>query len=375
MDPKIDLLVVGGGPAGLATAIRARQVGLTVRLLDRCRPPIDKACGEGLMPDGVALLQRLGVEIPERERLAFLGVRYLDGELVADGGFPGAPGWGVRRTALHEAMTARAETLGAELCWGVAAQGIEAGGVRTGRGVERARFIVAADGLRSRLRREMGLGGSKSPHARFGLRRHFRIAPWSDRVEVHWGAGAEAYVTPVASDLVGVAVLFEGGGLDFDAVLGRFPALARRLAGAPAASRDRGAGPLAQRVRAVASGNLALVGDAAGYVDAITGEGVAAAFRQAFAVVEAIVSGSLAGYPAAHRRIVRLPEALTRLLLTVERRPWLRRRVMRALASDRRLFDAILALHVGARPLHPWTERAASRMAWRLLVPGHPART
>lgn len=398
MEPMLDLLVVGGGPAGLATAIRARQAGLSVRVLDAGRPPIDKACGEGLMPDGVALLERLGVDIPPHRRFAFRGIRYVDGGLVADGTFPGAPGWGVRRPVLHEAMVARAQALGAEIRWGVAARGLAAmdaisgGGapraeeapghppagrcvaVSTAAGVERARFVVAADGLRSMLRRAAGLELAPVARARLGLRRHFALAPWTDRVEVHWADGAEAYVTPVAADLVGVAILFEGSGPGFDQLLARFPALAARLAGAPAASRDRGAGPLEQRVGRVAGGNLALVGDAAGYVDAITGEGMALAFHQAFAAVEAIASGSLSAYPAAHRRIARLPEAFARLLLAVERRPWLRRRVMRALASDPRLFEAILALHVRARPLHPWTERAASRLAWRLLVPGHPAR-
>jgi len=372
-----DLIVAGGGPAGLAVAIRARQAGLEVVLIDASHPPIDKACGEGIMPDGAGLLERLGVEIPPERRFAFRGIRWIEGDVVVDAAFPGEPGWGVRRLDLHEALVRRAETLGVDLRWGVTARGLEAGGLATGAGALRARWLVAADGLRSPLRRAAGLEGRRARRARLGLTRHYAIPPWADRVEVHWSDGAEAYVTPLGSGQVGVAMLFEGLRPDFDDLLGRFPTLAERLAGVPAASRQRGAGPLEQRTAAVVRGNLALVGDAAGYVDAITGEGLSLAFHGAFAVVEAITRGDLALYAAAHRRIARLPVAFIRLLLDVESRPRLRRRVLRALAGDAALFQAILAVHVRARPLLPIAAWAVPRLAWDLVFPRpvHPDRT
>ncbi len=344
------VLVVGGGPAGLATAIRARQRGFEVRVVDRARPPVDKACGEGLMPDGVARLRQLGVDPQAWEHRSFRGIRYLDGQIVAEAVFPAEPGLGVRRTHLHRALAARAEALGAEILWGVRAETLHRRGVMTSRGLLEADWVVAADGLHSRLRRWAGLAGRPARRPRFGIRRHYTVAPWSDHVEVHWAEGAEAYVTPVGPREVGVALLWSGGKARFDTLLDRFPSLRQRLASAPAASRDRGAGPLHQRVRGVERGRLALVGDAAGYLDAITGEGLALAFHQAFALVEALERGDLGRYARACRRLRRLPDALTRLLLLAERHPRLRARAMRALAADPALFARLLALHVRALP-------------------------
>jgi flavin-dependent dehydrogenase len=366
-NPESDLLVVGGGPAGLATAIRARLSGLSVRLIDRSRPPIDKACGEGLMPDGAARLRELGVEIPAAGRATFRGIRYFDGELMAEGHFPGSPGYGVRRIDLHRALVRRAEASGAELNWGVRAVARRAGAVVTDRGAFPARWIVAADGLHSPLRRWAGLDAPAARRRRYGVRRHFTIQPWSDFIEVYWGEGCEAYVTPVGSRRVGVALLWSGAKSSFDELLERFTPVRRRVSGAPVESEDRGAGPLEQRVRAVVRGNLALVGDASGYVDAITGEGLALAFHQACAVVEAIERNDLGSYAAAHRRLIRLPGIMTRLLLWVERHPRLRGRLISALAADPALFSRLLGVH--ARELPPARLGLdGARLAWRLVA-------
>ena len=346
-----DLLVVGAGPVGLAVAIRARLGGATVRVIDARRPPIDKACGEGLMPDGVARLEQLGVRLPHGEAMPFRGIRYLDGDSIVEGRFPGRPGFGIRRTRLHEALTRRAGQLGVELCWATRAEGLERDGVVTATGTLRADWIVAADGLRSPLRRQAGLDGRPAKERRFGLRRHHAIRPWTDLVEVYWSDEGEAYVTPVGPEEVGVAFLGRAGRRGLEDLEARFPSLARRLAGSPIISRERGAGPLAQRVSAVTTGRLALVGDAAGYLDAITGEGLALGFHHAFALVEAIEHGDLRRYARDHRRIARRPETMTRLLLAIERRPWLRRRAMRALVRWPDLFRRLLAVHVREAPV------------------------
>ncbi len=339
-----DLVIVGGGPAGLATAIRARLAGFEVVVLEAAGPPIDKACGEGLMPDGVEVLASLGVRLEAVETRAFHGIRYIDGDLVAEGRFPGAPGLGIRRTVLHGALSRRAEDVGVDLRWGTRVLGLTDGGFATDGGSVTGRWLVGADGRSSRVRKWAGLDGRKAKRRRIGLRRHYAIEPWTDLVEVSWHDRCEAYVTPVGDRLVGVAMLFEGGPNDFDALLAGFPELRRRLLGTAVASTDRGAGPLEQRCRRVASSDLALVGDAAGYLDAITGEGLALAFHQAEAVVDAMVAGRLDRYQSAHRRIVRYPTAVTRLLLEVERRPRLRRRVMNSLAADPSLMSRFLAL-------------------------------
>ena len=368
---RLDLLIVGGGPAGLATAIRARLAGLAVTVLDRAQPPIDKACGEGLMPDAVARLREIGVE---PRGLPFRGIRYFDGEAMAEGIFPGGPasaGLGVRRTELHAALVARAEEVGVDLRWGVKAEALSEAGVTTDQGLFAARWIVGADGLRSRVRGWAGLEGAANEENeswRFGVRRHFAMAPWSDFVEVYWGPGCEAYVTPVAADEVGVAFLWSGRKADFDALLETLPALAARLAGAVAASRDRGAGPLRQRARGVRRGNVLLVGDAAGYFDAITGEGLAVALHESAALVAALAAGEPGRYAAAHRRINRLPNLMTGLVLAMERRPRLRARAIRALAAEPALFSRLLGIH--ARTLPPRRlGLGALRLAWRLVGP------
>jgi flavin-dependent dehydrogenase len=301
--------------------------------------------------------------VPAAGRAPFRGIRYLDGDLVAEGRFPGPPGQGIRRTFLHSAMAERAQQLGAELRWRTRVNGVDGSTAVTEHGEVRGRWLVAADGRTSRVRRWAGLDGPPARRRRIAVRRHFTVTPWTDLVEVHWVDGAEAYVTPAGPERVGVALLWEGEATTFDGLLGRFPRLASRLTGAAADSRDRGAGPLEQRARAVVRGNLALVGDASGYLDPITGEGLSLAFHHATAVVEAMAAGDLAAYARAHRRIGRPAVALTRLLLEVERRPALRRRVVRALASDGGLFSRFLAIHVRQIPLSGLGVGGVARLA------------
>ena len=344
-----DLVIAGGGPAGLCTAIAAGLRGLQVTVLDRARPPLDKACGEGLMPDGVAVLERLGVDFRGVDSHQFRGVRYIDDHLSAEGIFPNNPGLGIRRTELLRALRSRAEEVGAELRWGVQIRGMSAGGFETNSGSVRGRWSVGADGRASRIRSWSGLNGRSARRRRFGVRRHFELELWSNLVEVHWADGREAYVTPVGERMVGVALLWSGGTASFDELLESFPRLQRRLANAKIMSKDRGAGPLEQRCRAVVNGNLALVGDASGYLDAITGEGLALSFHQAEGLVEAIAAGDLRRYTDGHRIIVRYPNAITRLLLLIERHPRLRRRVMRSLAADPSLMSRFLALKMRSK--------------------------
>ena len=365
-----DLIVVGAGPAGLATAIMARRAGMSVTVLDRAAcPPVDKACGEGLMPDAVATLLELGVRLPAGVGQVFRGIRYVDGAQVAEGHFPGPPGLGVRRTALHAALVERAQEVEVEVRWGTRVEALGKGGVRATRGTVAGDLIVGADGLHSKVRAWAGLSEAPGTRlARFGVRRHFAIAPWTDHVEVHFGPRCEAYVTPVSGDEVGVAILWSGGKSDFDRLLEHWPELASRLRQARRLSADRGAGPLLQRVRGVQREGVALVGDASGYLDAITGEGIAVALHQAAALVAAAASGARAGYAAAHRRISRLPNLLTRLVLELDRRQGLRRRVLAALAADPALFSRLLGIHARSLPARDIGALATLRLLARVTT-------
>jgi flavin-dependent dehydrogenase len=332
----IDVLVVGGGPAGMATAIRCAQAGLSVTVAEPRPGPVDKACGEGLMPGAVTRLAAIGVH-PAGQPLR--GIRYLDAAHRADALFRHGPGLGVRRTALHAALAARAADLAIPVLTarvtgftqhpdGVTAAGLE------------ARYLVAADGLHSAIRRACALDPAPARHPRFGLRRHFRVAPWSDLVEVYWAPGAEAYVTPVAGDLIGVAVLGGAGG--FGSRLAAFPALRDRVAGAAPGSEVRGAGPLRQDVRSRVAGRVLLVGDASGYLDALTGEGIGMALAQAEALAGCLAAGRPADYEQAWRRVSRKARLLTSGLLWSRHQPVLAPRIVPAASRLPRLFTAIV---------------------------------
>lgn len=335
-------MVAGGGPIGLAAALFAARAGLDVCIREPRIGVIDKACGEGLMPGAVAALRDLDVPLDGHP---IAGIRYLDANSSAEARFQHGGGLGVRRTVLHAALRAR-----------VAAAGVEVDHRRVAEVLDRddhllvdgepTRYLVAADGLHSPVRRMLGLAGPTTRTRRYGLRCHVEVAPWTSFVEVHWADVGEAYVTPVADDEVGVAVL-SAEPRPLPGLLAEFPLLGDRIGGR-AASRARGAGPLRQRSRRRVAGRVLLVGDAAGYVDALTGEGIALGIAQARAAVAAVADGEPRRYEAAWRRLGRRHELLTRSLVAATRVAPVRRRIVPAAARLPLLFGA--AVDQLARP-------------------------
>ncbi|HEU4946184.1 MAG TPA: FAD-dependent monooxygenase [Kribbella sp.] len=333
----IDLLVAGGGPAGAATAIRAALAGLEVVVVEPRVAPVDKACGEGLAHSAVGELARLGVELTGRP---FHGIRYLDASRQVEARFSAGPGLGVRRTVLQHALHQRLEEVGVR----VVRRRVEAISQNdhsvTAAGLT-ARYLAAADGLHSPIRRQLGLAARAGDGVRRGLRRHYRVAPWSDLVEVYWSALGEAYVTPVSDDLVGVAILTSARG-SFDSHLTAFPRLARRLDQAAVATPVLGAGPLRQRVRGRVAGRVLLVGDAAGYVDALTGEGIAVAVRTSAELVRCVIDDRPDRYEAAWRRVSLERRLLTGSLLWARNRSLLAPRIVPAANRLPGVFAAIV---------------------------------
>jgi flavin-dependent dehydrogenase len=317
----IDLLVAGGGPAGLATAILGARAGLEVVVIERRHGPVDKACGEGLMPHAVALLGSLGVDPPGKP---FHGITYLDGTHRVTGRFRGGAGRGVRRTALHAGLLDAAAAAGVRIEHGEIgpvsqnATSVHCSGFH-------ARYLAAADGLHSPIRAALGLARPSAGPRRWGIRRHHVMTPWSDCVEVYWSDDAEAYVTPVADDCVGIAVLTSHKG-GFDAHLASFPALLERVHGR-AHGPDRAAGPLRQKVSSRTAGRVLLVGDAAGYVDALTGEGLGIAFAAAQLLVDCVAADRPQDYDRRWRRMSRRYRLLTAAVLDASGfkpvRPWI----------------------------------------------------
>jgi 2-polyprenyl-6-methoxyphenol hydroxylase-like FAD-dependent oxidoreductase len=382
VSPPWDAVVVGGGPAGLAFAAAAAASGLSVLVLERETFPVDKACGEGLLPAGRRALEALGVLplLAPGAAAELRSIRWRD-----EGGrgvrlaLPPPFGLGIRRTALSTALRARALSLGVEVreATSVAAHARGPAGVRAvlagGEEVE-GRVLVAADGLSSPVRRREGLELPVAGARRLGVRRHFSVAPWSDGVEVHFGDGVEAYVTPVGPHEVGIAFLFAGlspspsasprpatpdevapGSTRFDDLLQRFPALSSALRGAAPSSSVRGAGPLARRSRAPVADRLVLLGDAAGYLDAVTGEGLSLSLSCALdlarllpAALQAGASArALAPYARLWRRRYRVYRAYTGLMLQLSTRPALRRAVLRVAGGLPAPFERAVAVAVG----------------------------
>ncbi|MFC0680271.1 NAD(P)/FAD-dependent oxidoreductase [Lysobacter korlensis] len=308
----VDVGIVGGGPVGLAAAIEARRAGLSVTLIEQRDGTIDKACGEGLMPGALPLLGRLGVDPPGVD---LNGVRYRDGARIVDHRFTGLPGRGVRRTTLHRQLAERAEELGVQRLRDRVTS-VEQRADRVVAAGIAARWLLGCDGLHSTVARRSGLAlpPRRGPR-RFGIRRHYALEPWSDLIEVIYAADVEFYVTPVGEREVGVAMLGPMGSR-FEQALAAVPSLAERLAGAPVSSSLRGAGPFRSRTRSRTNGRVLLVGDAAGYVDALTGEGLRLGFALARAAVEAIASGQPEDYEDSWRRETRAFRTLTTGLVT-----------------------------------------------------------
>jgi flavin-dependent dehydrogenase len=334
----IDLLVVGGGPAGLATAIYGAKAGLEVVVVERRSGPIDKACGEGLMPHTLRHLERLGVHPHGKP---FRGISYRDGSRHVDAPFKRGAGRGVRRTVLHGALLDAAANAGVQIYHDhVSEISQDATSVRAGHW--RARYLAAADGLHSPIRRSLGLERPSPGARRWGIRRHVPTAPWSDYVEVHWAPGAEAYVTPIADDCVGVAMLTSRRG-GFDSHLAEFPALRDRIERRQH-DPDRAAGPLRQRVSRRAAGRVLLVGDAAGYVDALTGEGLGLAFGAAELLVKAVVAERTDSYDRQWRQMTRRYRFLTAGLLQASGFPAVRAHIVPAAAAMPSVFAGVVNL-------------------------------
>lgn len=364
---ETDVLIVGGGPAGLSAAIAARQEGLRVLVADLAKPPIDKACGEGLMPDSLAELAKLGVTLDGVETGEFHGIRFVGAEDAVEARFPNGGGRGIRRTLLHEALIRRAEDVGAELAWetrvGIAGGEVTLNGERV-----RYKWLIGADGHDSRIRKFARLDAGHAYERRIGLRRHFRVKPWSELVEIYWGEDCQAYVTPIANDQVCVAVIARERPTSFEAAMTQFPALAKHLKGGAVYTSVKGAMTVSRRLPTVSSGRVALIGEASGSADAITGEGLAMCFRQAVALGRALAKDDLTMYEREHRRIMSLPQFMGRAMLLMDRSGWIRKRSLRALSSEPRIFDRMLSVHVGAVSPLKFGVDTALNFGWQMLT-------
>lgn len=369
MRSAFDVLVIGGGPAGLAASIACAREGMSVIVVDSAHPPVDKACGEGILSDGVRELRELGVTLASSAPLR--GIQFFSGNSEVRAEFTNGDGAGVRRTVLHDALRLRAAELGVQLCWGSRVEELAKRVARVDGEEVSCGFTIVADGQHSVWRDRLDFEGEvRLRRQRFGFRRHYRMAPWSNFVEVHWGDGAQMYITPVAEDEVCVALLTSDQHADFDRELVKFRDIVERVRHSEPCSKLRGAVCATRTLRHVSRGNTALIGDASGSVDAITGDGISIALHAAKALAKCIRNDDLGLYEDAHRRIMRRPRQMGELLLAMDRNPRFRTRAMTAMMRHPEMFAKFLGLHTGAIGVTEFGVKNAMVLGWELLA-GH----
>ena len=307
-----DVLICGGGVAGSALAILLGRSGISVELVERDIFPREKPCGEGLMPAGVAVLERLGLFQVVRGA-PFRGVRYHFDRRCVDAPFPSASGHlicgrGVRRKYLDSSLFQNAaETPGVRASTGaridrlLRVNGRVAGAIVNGE-PQRARLVVAADGAHSRIRRELGFDASSS-RKRMGIRVHYRLARGKEQncwVDVSLRHGYELYVTPLTDGEILIAALAnaEGG----ESIQSRFrrwvfaePFLADLLEGAEQISDPACASWPVNSAKPRNAPGVVLLGDAAGLIDPISGGGMTHALLTAELLAKYIRNGIESG--------------------------------------------------------------------------------
>jgi flavin-dependent dehydrogenase len=366
----LDVVVAGAGIAGPAVAAHLAERGLRVLLLDRNHHPSRKACGEGIFPAGVRELAALGLAALVGQGCELRSLRFeVDGvSAAAPLALSGQCGLGLARPLLDAALLARACQAGAEYAAGVTVTGLIGDGngrfrgVQTDSGVIEARAVVAADGLGSRLRRRAGLD-RRSSVRRFGVSAHLRREGATPaQVAVHFRRGHEVYVTPVAAGVVNAALLLDAGearGLA-SGLAAIYRARVESALAAPVELLDEplAAGPFPAAAARAWRGNLVLAGDAAGFFDGVTGEGMSHALISARACADALASyladgdeRAFAAYDKQRRSLARASTLLARLTLALAKRPFAARRAVGNLARRPQAFARLVAVNTGELPL------------------------
>lgn len=380
------VIVIGGGPTGLVAALNLARRQIPVTVLERKDWPVDKVCGEGLMPSGVEILRRLGVlehlsleSEKELHYFPFKGIRYIDPSgAQAEAEFLSGSGMGIRRLHLSQALLKAVQknpfiTLCPntefvdfeQLDQQVWVKTLDQKTKLKGR-LGPFTILLGCDGLHSRVRKLSNLNANPpGKQKRIGSRVHFAMRPWSDKVEVWWEKGIEAYITPNSSDQIEVAFIWDhdqvnpqlrGGPFSF------FPELQKKLLSQKRTSNLQSIGPLAQRALKAVNGQVVLLGDALLFLDGITGEGLSMGFAQGelFADLLAsslekakkgILSNPFAEFEKQVSKQMQNYLRMTHLALFLTRHPKIRKWSIQLLAIFPTLFQHLLEVNMGKRSL------------------------
>ena len=250
----------------------------------------------------------------------------------------------------------------------------------------RVRLLVGADGLRSLVRRALELEGpAPVKQRRWGARQHFRVAPWSDQVEVYWTEGVEAYVTPSSDERVEIAFLWDEARFELplkgqrmmEGLLGCFPALQKRLNGVEVDSKAASTGPLARAALRPVDDRVVLLGDAYQYLDGITGEGISVSVLAEAVAPElarcvdanTLSAEALAPVGQELEEIYRESFHMTHWALALTRSTWLRRLAIHGMSRSSQLFTHILEVNMARAKLFRMPLKGVIRFVWGTISP------
>lgn len=390
-----EIVVAGGGPAGSACALELRRLGHDVLLLDAARFPRDKVCGEGISPEAWPALERLGLEPAVRalQPQPLLGMRLRSpAGIEACGAYgPVRAGFAVQRRRLDSVLLEGAAAAGVEVRQGLRVTAPSLDGRRVcgvwavehGRKTEiAARLVIAAEGRGSLVARRLGLLRDHPWLRKFAVRGYWAgVEGLTAFGELHVGGRGYCGLAPLSGQSANVTFVLDQRDLAaargdlpgfYRRTLRRWPALAERLEGARLDAPPRALGPLALASRGCWAPGLLVVGDAAGFFDPFTGEGVTLALRSAGwaarAAHRALAEGTLeqlGDYARERRAATRDKFRLNRLLYAIVALPWLADRVARRLARRPDLADRVVAI---AGDFAPARGALSPRFLWALLA-------
>lgn len=283
------LAIIGGGPVGLMTAINLAKRGFNIDVFEKSDWPKDKACGQGLMPSGRQLLEENEIFFDSyTECFPFSGVLYLDGEYQLKGKL-NDQGFGVERSILSKKIFEKASSFSnikLKNKTKISDVRLFERKVRLAYDdqIQDYDYVFACDGVDSRTRKILRNRAVRTTPWRQGAREHFNVRPWSDKIQVYWGRGIEAYVTPVSESKVEVAFLWSEEQFPThhqlrEKLWSEFPHLRSICDPGLSCGDFRGSPVFSTYSKRVRIENVFFVGDAYCFLDGITGEGLSLGFK------------------------------------------------------------------------------------------------